>query len=232
MKKSIDILKSFFTSLYSDENSENFPQERLNIYKSLIFNNIEDTCAKAFPITKHILNENWNNLIKNFIKEENLSSPYLQDVPFEFFNFCKNFEGLEDFITELMFYELIELEVFNKDIPLVKANFSWNYVYRLSETAILKEFSYPVHKLNEIGIENLKRLKGNFPLIIYLNPKNFDVEYLEITKFLFEILEKINEDSLKNIVNTVCSKNKISFEEVKPPLEKFFKLLIDRKIIV
>ena len=231
--KSFDILEKFYKSLILGENFLNLPENRLSIYQTLVFNNIEDTCSKAFPITKEILKEDWDGLIKDFLKNHKFSSPYLWEVPKDFISYLENkgFFKNKRFLHELMVYEWVEMEVFNEDLPINKRQLSWYEKYKISNTAKILNFKYPVHKISQIGIEKIDEYEDSYFLIIYQNPENYEVEYLEITPFLYEVLSSL-DDTLFKSASKVCSKYGVSFEEISPQLEEFFKLLIKNKIIV
>ncbi len=231
-KRSFDILEKFYRSVVFDENIFNLPEERLSIYRNLVFNNIEDTCSKAFPIAKLFLNKKWEKLISEFLKKHKFTSPYLWEVPKEFIDFLytKNFFQDKPLLKEIMLYEWIEIELFNEDIPVMESEFSWYRVYRFSNTARLFSFDYPVHRVSEL--ENLELHRGKYYLIIYQNPENNNVEYLEITKFLFQILEKINSGKILDITNKVCNLYNMTFESVSEKLKDFFYVLLKNKIIV
>ncbi len=231
--KSFDILEKFYKSLILGENFLNLPENRLSLYQTLVFNNIEDTCSKAFPITKKILKENWGSLIRDFLKNHKFFSPYLWEVPKDFISYLENKGFFKDkrFLYELMVYEWVEMEVFNEDLPVNQRQLNWYEKYKISNTAKLLNFKYPVHKISKIGIEQIEKHEGSYFLIIYQNPENYEVEYLEITSFLYEVLSSLDDTLFKN-TSKICDKYGVSFEEIAPQLEEFFKLLIKNKIIV
>ncbi len=230
--KSFEILEKFYKSLILGENLLNLPENRLSIYQSLVFNNIEDTCSKAFPIARQLLNDEWDNLIKDFLKNHKFSSPYLWEIPKDFIFYLKNkdfFKGKE-LIYDLMVYEWTEMEVFNEDLPAVQKEFNWYENYKISNSARILDFKYPIHNISKMEMEEIENLKGNYFLIIYQNPENYEVEFFEITPFLYEILNNL-KTNLFDVVSDVCEKYGINFEEVSPKLERFFEILIKNRII-
>ncbi len=230
-RKSFEIMEKFYKSIISRENLLNLPEDRLSVYQSLVFNNIEDTCSKAFPIAKTFLKEDWEKLIKNFIKNYKFTTPYLWEVPKDFIKYLEkiNFFKNREFIYDLMIYEWIEIEVFNEDLPAFNEKFNWCEKYRISNSAKILSFKYPVHKINKV--KDIKELKGSYFLIIYQNPENYEIEYLEITPFLYQILERLSENYVIDVAKEIANKYGINFENISNQLEEFFKLLSKNKII-
>ncbi len=231
--KEFEIQRDFIKSIMNDDISD----ERLKIYKLLVYNNIEDTLTKAFPITKKFLENHWENIVETFIKEHPLNTPYLWELPADFIAFVKA-ENLPDkynipFLLELLEYEWIEIEIFNKDLPENQSEFSWDKRFFLSSTAILKSFQYPVHRLGSITEKDLIKHKGNYHLVIYLSPEDYEVSYIEITDFLYDLLSKISEDKLLKVSTDILNRyNYHPDTEIFSKLENFFKMLIEEKIIV
>ncbi|RMA97815.1 HvfC/BufC N-terminal domain-containing protein [Hydrogenothermus marinus] len=233
-KNSFEIIEKFYKSIIYGENLLNLPENRLSIYQSLVYNNIEDSCAKAFPLTKKILEDKWEKLISDFLKNHKFKSPYLWEVPKEFISFLKNKGIFEEksFLYELMLYEWLEIEIFNEDIPSVNREFNWYEKYNFSKTSKLLNFKYPIHKISEIDIKKIEDLKADYFLIIFQNPDTYEIEYLEITPFLYQILDNINSEKLINQVKQVCKSFNINYEDILPKLENFFKMLIKNKILI
>jgi hypothetical protein len=231
--KSFEIIEKFYKSVVFEGNLLNLPENRLKIYQNLVFNNIEDTCSKAFPISKKILKDKWDDLIEEFIKSWKFETPYLWETPKDFINFLekKGFFKENLFLKDLMMYEWVEVEVFNEDVAEQNVDFNWNLKYRISPSARILIFNYPVHKISNINLEEIESIKGKYFLIVFQNPENFEVEYLEITEFLWEIIKNIQNDTLINIVKKTCEKFSVKFEDLKESLEDFFMYLLSNKIV-
>ena len=231
-KKSFEIMEKFYKSLIYGENLLNLPKDRLSVYQTLVFNNIEDSCSRAFPITKGILIDSWEEIMKDFLKNHKFSSPYLWEVPKEFIKFLKdrNFFKNKEFLYELMIYEWIEIELFNEDLPISKRDFNWYANYKITNSARIFNFKYPVHTIQQIGIENIEKFKGNYFLIIYQNPENNEVEFFEISQFLYDILNNL-DNKLFDTVSKICNKYNLNFEDVILKLEEFFELLLRNRIL-
>ena len=230
-KETIRIYDSFFKSLFSEKNITNLPTQKIELYRELIFNNIEGILSACFPITQRYLEVKWEKLIKDFIKDSSLQSPYLSDITEEFYNYMQQKENSE-FIENLMRYELIELEVFNEDIPVEKAEFNLENRYTLSSSSSIEYFEYPVHKISQIGLNNIKEKKNNYFLIIFQHPDSNEVEYIEITPVLYEFLGEITQNNFEKSLKKLTEKYNLPYEDSFTMLKRFTKYLIDMKILV
>lgn len=230
--KEFKIQRDFIESILSDKQLD----KRLMIYKDLTFNNIEDTLSKAFPITKTLIEESWENITYKFIKNYPIKTPYLWEVPKDFLEFFKkeNFQEKRKlpFLDELLEYEWLEIDIFNTDIPQDVSEFSWSKRFFLSSSCVIKTFSYPVHRIGSLSPEDIIKQKSNYFLIIYNNYEDMEVSYIQLTEFLFDIVSNISKDTTLEVVKQTCQKYSIPFEEIAEKIEKFLNLLCQERIIV
>ena len=69
---------------------EHIEDRRLEIYRNLFFNNIESFLASGFPILKSLMvgnkggEENWTNMVRDFIHRHQSHSPYFLQISEEF----------------------------------------------------------------------------------------------------------------------------------------------------
>jgi hypothetical protein len=229
-----EIIEKFFISIRKYENPLNLPEDRLEIYRELVRYSINDLFSSVFPLTEKIAGEKWKKVINAFILDCDLSSPYFQDLPLQLIEYIntKNFFKNEEYIKDLLKYEWLEMEIFNQDIPVEESDFRWENIYRISGSAKLAVFKYPVHHIAKIGISAFKNKKGRYNLIIYQNPESFEVEYIQLTDFLYEILDRLEENSLYEISVSISKKHSIEFDLIADHLKKFFQVLIKNKIII
>ncbi len=207
-----------------------------SLYRKLVYNNINDTCSKAFPITKSLLKKRWSELIEEFIKEAEFRTPYLWEIPKEFIEFCKRKKVSEvyniPFLYDLLEFEWIEIELFNRDIPKEETEFNWNRKLFLSNSSQLKVFNYPVHRIGDIPLEDLKNYKDKYYLILYVSPEDYEVSYFQITQFLYDILNIAGSASMLEIVKKVSKAYSVELKDIIDELENFFLMLCRERILV
>ena len=226
--KEFEIQKEFIEKVINDRNG--------SIYGKLVFNNIENTCSKAFPIGKSLIKDRWETLIEEFIKNASFSTPYLWEIPKEFIDFCRKKDigkiiGAE-YLYDLLKFEWLEIELFNTDFPNKSSEFSWDKKMFISKTASLQTFEYPVHRLGSLSLDELEHYKGKYYLLLYNSPEDLEISYFEITPFLYEFLSVVGTDTNLSILKKLSEKYGIHYEEILKELEEFLVLLVKEKVLV
>ncbi len=183
---------------------EHIEDRRLEIYRNLFFNNIESFLASGFPILKSLMvgnkggEENWTNMVRDFIHRHQSHSPYFLQISEEFLAYLQqeyqprpNDPG---FMLELAHYEWVELalDVSTAEIPTdiqqqgnvlddhpIPSPTAWRFIYQ-----------YPVHR---IGSEFQPQEPGPevTALIVYRSTA-LQIGFMEsnpVTLRLLEILE-------------------------------------------
>ncbi len=89
---------------------------RLNIYRELFYNNVEDCLASAFPVLRRISGEAvWHARVRDFYARHRSAAPQFHRVPEEFLLFLDNERGEHPddppFLRDLAHYEWVELEL-------------------------------------------------------------------------------------------------------------------------
>ncbi len=212
-------------------------KKRVKLYVEFIKTNIEDTLTNAFPILNTILSEEvWQKIVRDFMKEK-LTTPYLWQLPEEFMEYILESNWKDDlqipFLENLLKYEWLELELFYRNAVENKKTFNWNENFNLNENVEIVNFKYPVHKINMYDYDEMVSLKGAYPLILYRNLENNEIEYIEITPFLYELVNLIVEGKTPfQSVEKLTLKYQINQKEILQPLEQFLYKLTNKKILV
>lgn len=90
---------------------------RLDIYRDLIYNNIESFIASGFPVLRSILGDGqWHSMVRDFVHRHQSRSPYFLQISEEFLRYlqeerCESPASAGDppFVLELAHYEWVEL---------------------------------------------------------------------------------------------------------------------------
>lgn len=138
-------------------------QERLEVYRELVLNNVSNFVRSAFPVLRQICgDEVFDTKIRQFFQQSQLDSPYFVEIPEAFMYWLQDFaDDLPPFTLELAHYEWLELELFRRETEQQSNGQSliWSADFVLSDhehraiavTSLLEvaAYQFPVHQLSE-----------------------------------------------------------------------------------
>ncbi|HHQ41704.1 MAG TPA: DUF2063 domain-containing protein [Chromatiales bacterium] len=99
------------------------PADRAAVYRELVYNNVEDQLAGAFPVARATLGEEtWHGLVRAFLARHRARTPLFPELPRELLAFVADGAGgtaLPPWLGELLHYEWVEIEVANdpRELP-------------------------------------------------------------------------------------------------------------------
>ncbi|MDC0534869.1 putative DNA-binding domain-containing protein [Francisellaceae bacterium] len=201
-KTFIDNIRKAEQSLESIPNMSN---ERMQVYKELVYHNIESTARKTFPVITNILSKaEWHDLVKTFIETQELKSPYFHDISKSFVDYLSDIEPQKltyPFLAELAHYEWIELDVELDQSETLKNDTQHSLddaIINVSPTTRILTYDFPVHKISKENIIIEKPEQPTF-LVVY-RTLDFEVKFLEINMLSACLLEQMQAkpDTLDN----------------------------------
>ncbi|MFK8027152.1 MAG: DUF2063 domain-containing protein [Gammaproteobacteria bacterium] len=150
-----------FTAHLRDPGNNPAPSEiedrRLEIYRGLLYRNVQGFLANGFPVTRKLYNdEDWHRMVRDFFSNHKSHSPYFRDISKEFLIYLneERTPQPEDpiFLLELTHYEWLEimLSFIDTEIDTDTINQEGNLLKQipvLSPLAELNRYDYPVHKI-------------------------------------------------------------------------------------
>lgn len=132
-------------------------QRRLDIYRDLIYNNIENFIANVFPVTRSLLtDDHWHELVRGFIEKHYCQTPYFLQISNEFVQYMLQERGLHagdpPYLLELIHYEWIEL-VLDVDTATIPAAGNlpadiYRSRPRISPLAVCLSYQFPLQKIS------------------------------------------------------------------------------------
>jgi|TARA_B110000971_G_C20003796_1_gene498141 hypothetical protein len=178
---------------------------RLQIYRDLVFNNIESLIAGSFPVLKTIYPaEQWKILIRAFVRDHISHTPHFPKMPQEFLMFLKEQEQLEHpfafpfafpFTMELAHYEWLELaiDLDTRNIthnPVSSAEAFIDQCPVINPISTTVGFSWPVH---EIGPDFLPTEAPELPtyIVVYRNSE-LKTGFMELNPLAAMLIDKIS----------------------------------------
>lgn len=170
--------------------------QRYEVYRDLVYHNLEGLLAGGFPIIKTTLaTENWEALIREFLQNHRARTPLFLELGREFVDFLEQRKpaGWEpDWLIELADYERVELELaIAPGTPPLAGPITMiaDAIPRLSPLARLLSYRYPVQC---IGPDRDPTAAPTF-LLVYRDEAE-DVQFMELTPATAHLLELVEHN--------------------------------------
>jgi hypothetical protein len=103
--------------------------ERMRVYRTLVFDNLDATLGACFPVCKRVLGKRrWRQLVRSFLVHHRATSPLFRQIPEEFLAFLQTLPEiagspeLPPFFNSLAHYEWVELAVSAAETPNLAAD--------------------------------------------------------------------------------------------------------------
>ena len=128
----------------------------MQVYETLIRNNLERFLAGAFPIAKKLLGEpHWDALVRACLEHHGCGSPYFREIGQEFLSFLRSDAAPEvpDFLPELCHYERVPTVLRRAETPspakqIDPAGKLLTQSVAVSPLAWPLSYRYPVHQIS------------------------------------------------------------------------------------
>ncbi len=178
-------------------------ERRLTIYRELIFNNIAGFVESGFPVIHSILNdEEWKQLIREFLVNYRAKSPYFAEVAKEFLSFAQTNESTiianYPFFQELAHYEWVELALMIDPCDL-KSISTKASVDLMNEVPILSPLAWPLayqFDVHHISKDYQPAKAPDVPsFIVVYRDKDDDVEFIEVNGVTFNLLTIMQKEN-------------------------------------
>lgn len=203
------VQQQFVAYLRSPEQQEkpaDVTQERLDVYRELLFNNVSGFVSTAFPVLKSLYTESaWQQRLHLFFAEYRCENPFFLSIAQSFLDFLQHqYQPQSDdpvFMLELAHYEWLELDLATRKAEAeVAVTDLTQQALCLSELASVQAYQYPVHKIcQEFQPEEAEVCF----LLIYRNAED-EVKFValnQLTTLLLQLLEQQPGLTLVELVN-------------------------------
>jgi uncharacterized protein len=193
---------------------------RMRIYRSLVYNNIENFLLSCFPVLKKILGaRRWERLLRRFLDTHRSHSPFFREIPGEFIQFLQKEEsipaGYPEFLLELAHYEWIELVLsISTEAP------DWAIVDptgsllegRPALNPVLANLYYhwPVHRLGP----GVPAVRADTYLLVFRDPED-QVRFIEINAFTARLINLLDttEHTGRSVLEIIATESRHSAPE-------------------
>lgn len=181
---------------------EGIEDRRLEIYRSLFFNNIEAFIANGFPILKSITDpQRWTAMARDFVHRHQSHSPYFLDIGGEFLHYLESerIAQPEDpvFMLQLAHYEWVELALDVSVIDFPQVQSEGDVLENrpvISPLAWAMSYNYPVHLIGA-DFQPTEASPQATHIVIYRD-RQMQVGFMEINRTTQRLLEILDRDKL------------------------------------
>ncbi len=184
----------------------NIEDRRMEIYRDLLYRNVEGFIAKGFPVTHKLYNDaHWHKMIRHFFSHHQSHSPYFKDISKEFIEYLSNERDPQPedppFLLELVHYEWLEIM-----LTFVDVSIDWEHIDRdgdvmrsipeLSPLIQLKRYDYPVHAISP-NFQPEKPAEQPTFLIVYRDQQD-KVGFMEVNPMTARLIELLSDKPQKS----------------------------------
>ncbi len=218
-----DVQYEFTAHLRDPENNpapKQIEDRRLEIYRGLLYRNVQGFLASGFPVTRKLYNDDdWHKMVRDFFSNHKSHSPYFRDISKEFLIYLTDERRPrpEDpgFLLELTHYEWLEIMLSFSD-----AEINWRSINKdgsllkqipvISPLIQLNRYDYPVHKIKPDFQPEVAPEKPTF-ILVYRDQSD-KVGFMEMNPMTARLVELVannetqtGEEILLTIANEIPS---------------------------
>lgn len=213
---------------------------RVSVYRRLIFSNISETLRRAYPIAAHLLEgERWDFLVESFFSEHKIASPYLWQMPKEFWHFVDEGGFSEEwdlpYLDDLLHFEWLEIAVHmmadGESPPYTDKGDPMRDRLIVNPDHSIDPFRYPVFKGSS---EEWAARPGNYFLLTYREPIDCTVHYIELSPLCTIIFELLRNAPLSgsDIVEWLVVRQGQNREAMEQFCGIFLRELLVQKVVL
>ncbi|RLQ23210.1 DUF2063 domain-containing protein [Seongchinamella sediminis] len=185
-------------------------ERRLQVYRELIYNNIEGFISGGFPVLRSLYPQpEWDQLVRMFMDTHRCKSPYFLEISQEFISYLLNEHQLREcdppFMAELAHYEWVELalDIAEDELPAPADTIDLETCCpRLSPLAWVLSYQFPVHRVGA-GYRPQTADQPTY-LVVYRNHRD-EVEFIELNAATARLLELIRDNDSASSVEILSA---------------------------
>lgn len=179
---------------------------RLQIYRDLVYRNIEGFISSAFPILRSIYSDaDWERRVRSFIKSHSCKTPLFLRISEEFLSFLQALPDheLRPFEAELAHYEWLELavDVAQGEVPELFVGQSLEQgagiVAQMAPTAQLGTYAYPVHR---IGRSFEPGTAGDPAFLLVYRDRESRVQFMELSPGSARLIQEVRDGTDNSVI--------------------------------
>ena len=195
---------------------------RLQVYRDLIYNNIEGFISGGFPVLRSLYDDSqWEQLVRQFMDGHRCKSPYFLEISQEFIGYLLNEHQAREcdppFMAELAHYEWVELalDIAEEELPAAREVDVAAAVPQLSPLAWVLSYQYPVHK---IGAQFRPDSSEQATFLAVYRNRDDQVQFIELNAATARLLELTRENAEANslqLLSALAQEMQMSLEQIQ-----------------
>lgn len=168
------------------------PDRRLQVYRELVFNNVDGLLSGVFPVLRELLgDEPWQQLVRGFFIDHRSHTPYFPELSREFLNYLESADQTVQplWLRELAHYEWVELAISVADPAMPRADVAGDLLTGeplLSPLAWPLRYQYPVQRIGPDYQPEEPPAQQTF-LLVHRDPRD-KVHFQEINALTWALL--------------------------------------------
>jgi len=225
---------------YQGESLGGLPIEsrRLAAYDELVFNNFDQFFSKLFPVCNKILTDaDWQELLRNFVKEHRCQSPLFHELGQEFLEYIQVQDKVElpPFMLELAHYEWVEMAVSIEEIASFETHnevLDFNVIYQWSDLGWPLAYQWPVDEISEDYLPEVP--PEEFTCVLVYRDKEYRVQFIKLTPALYQLLTQISESetqSLASLIEALAQQLNVDEQLVQTLASPLLQKMIDEGLM-
>ncbi|CAN0601531.1 unnamed protein product, partial [Ectocarpus sp. 12 AP-2014] len=175
---------------------------RLQVYRDLVYRNIEGFISSAFPVLRSLYEDAaWEARVRGFIQQHKCKTPLFLQISEEYLEYLSGIADTElmPFEAELAHYEWLELavDVADGQVPALRAGVAADKVQaRLSPAARLASYRFPVHR---IGPSFQPSEAGDPVFLLVYRDREARVQFMELSAGSARLIHEIDGAKEANV---------------------------------
>lgn len=172
-------------------------ERRLQIYRDLIYNNIQGFLANSFPVIRKIMTDDeWHDCMKQYVARHEAQTPLFPKMPQEFLKYIEtNPDAIPDqypFIAELAHYEWLETSVSldTREIDSTSVDAEGDLldgIPVINPVAVPWAYRWPVHKISPDFLPD--DIPDNPTYLIVFRKPGYEIGFMELNPLSARLVE-------------------------------------------
>jgi uncharacterized protein len=175
---------------------------RINVYRELVYNNIQSFIANSFPVLRKVLSDDqWHEMLRDYVNHHKSHTPLFPKMPQEFLQYLEHERGehSEDlpYLLELAHYEWIEtaLSIDTREIDfnvVVQDGDLLEGVPVMNPISIALAYIWPVHEISPDNLPDTPPTEKTY--IVVYRKINYEVGFMVLNPVSAKLIEELTNN--------------------------------------